>query len=42
MVPDVNKERTNETKEWLNQSIQELRRPANDVAEFVVQQQQLT
>lgn len=35
MVPDVNKDRTNAAKDWLNESIQNLRRPANDVAEFV-------
>jgi hypothetical protein len=41
-VPEVNKKRTNEAKEWLQTSINDLRRPVNNVEEFVVQQGFLT
>ena len=38
LVPEVNKERTNAAKDWLNQSITDLRKPVANVEEFVVQQ----
>jgi len=37
MVPNVNKNRTDIAKEWLNQSIKELKMPVNTVEDFVVQ-----
>jgi hypothetical protein len=37
LVPEVTKERTNDAKEWLQDSITELRRPVANVEEFVVQ-----
>ena len=42
LVPEVNKERTNAAKDWLNQSITDLRKPVANVEEFVVQQGCLT
>lgn len=42
LVPEVNKKRTDDAKEWLAQSIQDLRMPCNNVEEFVVQQGFLT
>jgi hypothetical protein len=42
LVPEVNKSRTNDAKEWLMQSITDLRLPVNNVEEFVVQQGFLT
>jgi len=38
IVPNVNRDRTNAAKDWLNQSITDLRRPVSNVEEFVVQQ----
>jgi len=37
LVPHVNKERTDVAKEWLQESINLLREPVNNVEEFVVQ-----
>jgi hypothetical protein len=37
LVPQVNKERTDVAKEWLQESINLLREPVNNVEEFVVQ-----
>lgn len=37
----MTKERTNDAKEWLQDSITELRRPVANVEEFVVQQGEL-
>lgn len=42
VVPEVNKNRTNDAKDWLNQSIADLRKPVSNVEEFVVQQGFLT
>lgn len=42
LVPEVTRVRTDEAKEWLSQSISDLRRPVNNVEEFVVQQGFLT
>jgi hypothetical protein len=36
LVPEVNKKRTNEAKEWLAESIADLKKPVNNVEEFVV------
>jgi hypothetical protein len=38
LVPEVSRVRLDESKVWLNESITELRRPTNNVEEFVVQQ----
>lgn len=38
LVPDINKKRTDEAKEWLSESINCLRVEVSNVEEFVVQQ----
>jgi hypothetical protein len=38
LVPAINKKRTEECKDWLAQSITDLKRPVENVEEFVVQQ----
>lgn len=37
LVPAINKDRTDVAKEWLQESINLLREPVNNVEEFVVQ-----
>ena len=38
-MPRVNKQRTDEVKVWLSQSIRDLQLPVNDVSDFVKQKQ---
>ena len=38
-MPRINKERTDEVKIWLNQSIRDLQKPVSDVSDFVQQKQ---
>lgn len=42
LVPEVSKKRTDDCKQWLQESITSLRLPVNNVEEFVVQQGYLT
>lgn len=42
LVPEINKIRTNEAKEWLSVSIADLKKPVANVEEFVEQKGRLT